>query len=282
MIIVLSVAAVLLANGVASTCMAEITIQVIPSLAPNGWGSSNFPGYQDNAIYAIENGLSAYGDPASPTYYQVASSVLPISANIVTGFSSWLGVANPASPFDGELGNRLTFGLHILGNGTQFSISQLSFTGVSGDSNNTLGFSYNEGNDPNDPYDYGAGYVGINYGVDGIKGTPDDVIITSGPNTQLVDELVARGSGNAWDVYVTSPGTTSQDKIDRVANGMWLDTDTDTDYPLSPRPFDFTGTYTLNGVSGSGSVEFVPEPGTLTLLALGGLTALGAMWIRRR
>jgi len=32
-------------------------------------------------MYAIRNGLSAYGDPNSPTYYQAAPSTLPLSYN---------------------------------------------------------------------------------------------------------------------------------------------------------------------------------------------------------
>jgi len=37
-----------------------------------------------------------------------------------------------------------------------------------------------------------------------------------------------------------------------------------------------------NYVNGLWTIAVVPEPATLTLLALGGLTSLGAMWIRRR
>ena len=58
-------------------------------------GSPSFAGYESNAIYAIENGLNAYGDSSLPTYYQAAPSVLPISANVVTGFASWQGNASP-------------------------------------------------------------------------------------------------------------------------------------------------------------------------------------------
>jgi len=258
--------AVVLALTGSSWAIGFPQMTVTPSLAPNAYGSPSFAGYQANAMYALEHGLSSYGDPTLPTYYQAAPATLLVSQNIVTGFASWNGLANPTGAFASELGNRLTFGLHILGNGTRFSISQLSFVGISTDPTNSLGFSYAGG------YAYSAAYVGIDY-VDGIKGNGNDVLVTSG-STQLVDELVGRGSGNAWAAYLTDlGGTTPQDKIDNAVAGV------------GATPFDFTGTYTLNLATGQplsaeGKVTFVPEP--LTMLSVfGGLTGVAA-YIRRR
>jgi hypothetical protein len=88
-------------------------------------------GYVTNAITALGTGLGTVGSPASnPTaYFQVTS--LDDRGNIVTGFPSWKGLISAASnfgaAFGSELGNRVHFGLHILGNGTQFSLSNLKF-----------------------------------------------------------------------------------------------------------------------------------------------------------
>jgi len=281
----------------AGSAWAGIVIDVIPSVAPNAYVSAYFGDYQSNAIYAIENGLSSYGDPSLPSYYSVAPSVLPISDNIVTGFPSWDGsVANAVGNFANEYGNRIHFGLDILGNGTQFSISELSFVGTSSDANNTLGFSYGPGA-INDGYDYSDAYVGIIYGPDGRGATSEYTYVTSGPDTQPVDELVSRGSGNAWDVYANSGGgATLQDKLNTVAKGTWYDTDNGaigpgTPYALGSSVF-FTGTYELvapdpsgPGVlaSGSASVDLVATPEPISMIFFGtGLVAVGGYVARRK
>jgi len=245
-----------------------ITIDVTPSSAPNGNGSPSFSGYAANAIYALENGLTSYGDPSSPSYYTQAPAVMSVLNNIVTGFSSWNGVANPTGAYASELGNRLHFGLDVRGNGTEISIDQLSFSMASTDGN-TLGHSYSLGS-----YGYNSQYVGWDYGADGIRGTADDIFITSGAASQQVDEIVSRGSGNAWAVYVDDYPGTLQDGINQAAAD------------LGSSPIDFTGTYTLGGAQGSATVTFepVPEPTTAGcfLLGLGALVCFQRFTQNRR
>ena len=225
------------------------TIQVTPSSGPNGYGSPNYSGYAGNAIYALENGLASYGNPSSPSYYNQAPAVMSVLNNIVTGFASWNGVANPSGAYASELGNRLLFGLDVKGNGNKISIDQLSFV-MSSTDGNTLGYSYGLGS-----YGYSSQYVGWNYGADGIRGTADDVFITSGAASQQVDELVGRGSGNAWAVYEGDYPGTLQDEINQAAAA------------LGTSPIDFTGTYTLGAVQGSATVTFEPVPEPTTFIA---------------
>ncbi len=250
---------------------------VTPALAPNGWGSPSFGSWADNALAALKTGASSYGTPGTPTYYQVAPTTLSVLDNVVTGFPSWNGRADPGSVFGaafaGELGNRLHFGLDLKGNGTKLAIGLLSFDSLSTDPTNSLGvgFSYAIGD-----YNYTSQWVGWDYGQDGIRGTADDVFVTSGPNSQSVDEIIGRGSGNAWDIYDSDPGLTRQDKINAVG----------AKFALGNAPVDFTGTYSYNGKTVAGAtVHFTPVPDSGSVLALLGLglTAVAAsIRLRRR
>ncbi len=230
----------LLATGARAQAQG-ISITVIPALAPNAYGSPNWNAWVSNATTAIINGYSAYGDPSSPSYYQQAPAVISVTNDIVTGFPSWNSVANPGAVFGAnysqELGNRIQFGIDIKGGTNLISISQLSFSAHSSDTNNSLDFTFDEGS-----YNYSASYVGIIYGPGGTN-----TYITSGPPTQLVNEIVGRGSGNAWDTYDTSGNITSQQSnIDLLIS------------QLGNQPFNFSGTYTIAGVAGSNSVTFNP------------------------
>jgi hypothetical protein len=218
-----------------------ISITVIPALAPNVFGSPNWNAWLSNATTALINGYPAYGDPSSPGYYQQAPAVISATNNIVTGFPSWNSVANPGAVFganySSELGNRIQFGIDIKGGTNLISISQLSFSANSSDAGNTLGFTFGQGS-----YNYSSSYIGILYGPGGTN-----TYITSGPPTQLVNEIVGRGSGNAWAVYDTSGSVASQQSnLDLLIS------------QLGSEPFSFSGTYTLAGVTGSNSVTFNP------------------------
>jgi len=188
-----------------------ITMEQFPTSAPNSLGSPSFAGWTTNAINGLENNISTVGNPQTdPTaYYRVSN--LGDRGNIVSGgFTSWHGVADPGTVFGpafaNELGNRLLFGLHILGNGTQFRLSNLSFALHSSDPSDTFQQIDNFSTDSYTPQ-----RVGINYGPDHIKGTGDDVRITSGPGTQLVDELMYVGAGGA----LPNSGTgTPQEQLD--------------------------------------------------------------------
>ena len=233
-----------------------ISIAVIPALAPNVYGSPNWSAWVSNATTAIANGFTAYGDPSSPGYYQQAPGVISVTNDIVTGFPSWDGLADPGDVFGAnfsqELGNRIQFGIDIKGGTNLISISQLSFSAHSTDPSNTLDFAFAQGS-----YNYSSSYVGIIYGAGGTN-----TYITSGPATQLVNEIVGRGSGNAWAVYDTSGDIASEQSNIVLAASQ-----------ISDQPFDFTGTYTIDGVSGSNSVTLNPVANSSgPILGTGGIS----------
>ena len=181
----------------------------------------------------------------------------------MTGFNSWMGVLNPGAPYQNELGNRMLFGVLINGGGTQFSISQLSFSATSTDGGG-LNFGFGGGS-----YNYSLDYQGILFGGNGVLGGGDDTFVTGGANTQLVDGLVGRGSGNSYAAYC-DPCTDAQKQaaLDAAAAGG---------------PFQFTGTYRLGDTTGSGTfnVSAVPEPSTWAMMILG-FAGIGFMTYRRR
>ncbi|GAO38180.1 hypothetical protein SCH01S_09_00270 [Sphingomonas changbaiensis NBRC 104936] len=216
------------------------------------------------------HGYTSFGDPNAPTYFH-AQSVVGASQGIVTGFPSWKGFADPGTKFGAafanELGNRMHFSLRITGDDQQISISQLMLTMASSDPDDALGFSYAAG-----AYNYSNDYQGVLKGSDGMLGTGDDVFITSGPNTQLVDAIVGRGSGNSFAAYCTGCTVAQQQQAINDAAAYW-----------SPNGGTFTGTYTLGAATGSGTftITAVPEPATWALM-IGGFGLIGAAARRRR
>jgi hypothetical protein len=85
-------------------------------------------------------------------------------------------------------------------------------------------------------------YLGIIYGPNGQK-----TYVTNGPATQLVNEIITCGSGNAWDTYDTS-GDIASEQSNILACAS----------QVGNQPFFFTGTYTIDGISGTNSVTFNP------------------------
>ena len=246
----------------------SITFQVYPSIAPNIFGSPGWAQYASNAIFALGNGLAANGTPNTPSYYQQQSLVTPQQL-IVTGFPSWDGLVDPGTVFGpayaNEFGTRGHFGLVIHGNGTQFSISELSFQGHSNDPADLLNFAFATG-----AYNYTSNYVGIIFGIGGNPNTD----ITSGPNTQLVDALVGKGSGNADPASCPGCSLAGQQAAINALS------------PAFAAMTQFTGKYTLTDLSntvlgsGSGTFAITPEPSTVGFLAAG-LASL-ALLVRKR
>ncbi len=252
-----------------TTAASAATIDVTPWVAPNVFGSPSYAAAVVNANYALYHGLNTYG-AAGPTQFNAQSNVTA-SEVIVTGFNSWKGQAAPGAPYQSELGNRMLFGLLINGQGSQFSISQLSFAATSSDPGNALAFAFAQGS-----YNYSLDYKGILKGQDGVLFTNDDIFVTGGVNTQLVDGLVGRGSGSSFAAYCTvlpgdPPCTAAQQQaqIDAAAA-----------YPGTA--FTFTGTYTLGAATGDDTfhISAVPETSTWIMMILG-FAGMGIMAQRR-
>lgn len=232
-----------------------VNIDVYPVIHPNAFGSPNFTESYQNGVYALQNGLDTYG--TGPATWTKVTGPLSVFDTVVTGFPSWNSDADPAGTYGSEyafeLGNRLHFDYHAYSGdpNVTIDIADMSFSMVSTDPGATLTWAFPS-------YTYGPHRVGVNYGPDGLLGTGDDIVLTSG--TGPVHEIFAGGgSGNAWDIYDSDPGANRQEKILGVLNKFSIPEDYD---------FTFTGTYTLGDVEGSASVRYlaqaVPDGGSLT------------------
>lgn len=234
-----------------------------PSIAPNAYLSPSWTTYYTNAIAAIQAGATTWGAPGPGQYNAVTSGwVLPGDV-VVSSFNSWRGVAPGA--YAGEFGNRLHFGLLLLGNGQMFRLSNLWF-GMSSTPDNF--FQFTGGRGTADPFtSYNPWTVGIDYGPDGVPGGGDDTVYTSGAATQLVHALFYVGVGNSIDA-TSEPGATPQDQLNSAMNyvsGMGI-----------------TNRYCLYDdigdelVCSDSHIDIVPEPAPalLMLAGLGGLAAV--------
>jgi len=255
----------------AAQASATVTVDVFPSPAPNAYGSPSWANYVANAQNGLQNGLSSVGDRnTDPQAYLAFSDGSSVDAGnaMVTSFNSWIGVADPASPFNNELGSRIHFGLHAYGDGsTEFTLADVQFSMTSSDG--ALDFAGNLGGTTFN----GTSRVGVQWGGDNAPGGGDDTIYTGGEaDSVLVDELFYIGVGNGYwpgggDADPQNPDLGRQGAIDDAYA-----------YVGSAGPINFSTTYTVLSDSGSASVNLVPEPGSLAILGLGGF----ALVARRR
>jgi hypothetical protein len=265
---------------------AQVTVSVVPSVGPNPIGSPNAGGYDANAVtslYQSIGGSAAYlqsqtgitASAAAPANFANAGSVVSTSQIIGTPFNSWMGNANPTGAYANELGNNLFFSTVITSNHpgtTQFALNDVSYNITSTDPLHTL-------DDPGGMIsgNYSDTRVGVLAGPDGILGTADDIFITSGPGTQLVDGLLLRGASTAYDS--TSFSNQSGSNQDILSNGVAE--------IGAGGLFNITGNYSvapgIGNASGSGSAQLgiVPEPSTVVVFSAG-LMGLGFYIYRRR
>lgn len=249
--------AVLLWVSAPASYAGPIVLNQFASVGPNpNMGLTSWSDYIDNVLHALYYALTSYGSPG-PGYYSTVIPIVPplLPGQVVSssGFHSWNGVIDPATPYDLEHGNFIFFPLQILGNGTQFRLSNLYNDMNSSDPansfNNDGGFS-----------SFNSYTVGIDYGPDGIRGTGDDIRHTSGDASAfLIDELLYVGVSGSFNAS-GAPGSTPQEQMQYTL-----------DYISCQGPFQVSNRYWL-----------VPEPGTIALLASGLLGLLAFRRLRKK
>src|ERR1017187_4227643 len=226
----------------AMSANAAVTIAVDATMAPNAYGSPSYDAWAANGIYAAENGLTSYG-AAGPAQFNVTTGPLPVAANFVTGFNSWLGQA--PGPYAGEYGNRASFVAVINGNGGSISMNNFGITMASSDAGNALGVSWPNNSILPGDWTYDAGDIGLIFS-NGHDISGGYTVVNSGDPGQLVNEIISIGAGNAYEGYLGdipgNPSATGQQVID---------------YDLAGLPgYQFTGTFEYGADSGSATFDF--------------------------
>ena len=279
------------APALAQTASAP-SITVVNYLAPNLFGSPSYSTWEANAVNALKGGVAGTaGTPNTPGFAFQQSNITRADM-LVTGFASWKGDTNPAATFGpayaNELGTRAAFGVIINGNGTMFSVSQLTHSSVSNDAANAFGYG------PFDGYIYGTGnpfgenLVGVQVGTDGKLFTSDDIYVTSGAATQLVDGLIGVADANGLDPCDGTSFACDTDASRKAAIASALNSIDLGGGAREPWPTSYTGTFSLLSAgaplaTGSGSFTIaapVPEPATWGMLLLG-FAGIGATMRRR-
>ena len=204
----------------------SVSIQVIPAYAPHGPISPNWSDYVVNSIVALEGEAPVVGDRnLDPAGYEAVSGPVSPLDMMYTNYNSWLGMAAPSdafanlpAEFQAEYGNRIHFGLHIITDGSvTFKLDELEWKL---DSNDITDYFDQEGTFAG--ASYSTTRVGIDFGLDGIKGGGDDIVYDNGEaGTTPVHELMYVGVGDGF--LSDEPGAIDdQDDINTTFRDLML------------------------------------------------------------
>jgi len=245
-------------------CLAASADSISPvyiSLGPNPFGSPSYAAYTSNAQAAVASGGGNIGSiDTSPTAFNTLSSISTADMVVDGNFANWRGYANPASPFNSELGTAAFFSVVITGNGANnLSLSQISFTQHDTD---LLVPDY---------FANSGSYASSTYSADHVGILADGTLVTSGASSQMVNKIILTSFSAAFDAsFYPDAGQLQLDQAIADINTL--------------------GAFALNvcfqdaaaGLNSCGTLNVAPtpEPGTFGFI---GLTFAGlAVAFRRR
>ena len=230
--------------------------------------SPSYAAYANNVLTGLRTGQTQVGgsqavDPKA--FNNIGPSIAPNGVGSVnigvfdfmgsTDFYSWRGQLNPAGAFGGEYGTHLRIAVRFT-DSTAFRAGDVQVTDVYPDFPDT------------EPFPFGLLYplgsdrlAGLYWGADGIQSTADDVLYdmgNPGDETSLINQLFFIGFGN---IGFETLGPCALPGDDLLALEDWNN--------CFGQGYRFSETYSLRGVTSTVNVNVTPEPGTMTLVALG-------------
>lgn len=233
------------------------------SLAPIPVAGTSYAGYTTNAQAAVGGGGGNIGNiNTSPTAYNTVSSITSADITFDTDFNNWRGVANPPSPFNNELGTAVYFSTVLSGNGSNnLSLSDITYTESDTD---TIIPNY---------FGFAGSFSSSDYGADKVGVLANGTLITSGPGTQLVNEIILTDVGVGFDATGQYNGTPQEQLTQAIADENTLGS-----YAINTCFYD-----TADDLSSCGSINVnTPEPATFTFISLALALAPFALWRFRR
>jgi hypothetical protein len=263
--------------GLASVALQADPVNVIfspiyVSIGPNPNTSPSYGGYTANAQAGVaargqnEGGTILPGQVgSSPTAFNLIGGVNRIptiseSDIIGTSFPSWLGWANPATPFNNETGNYLYFSIEITSTSpalNNISLSNIFYAQKSNDLFDTF-------SSPKTANDNLVSFAGQNYGPDAVGIFVNGSTTTTGEaGTDLVNAIIL--TGVAIDLPIPAGLTGSDPEI--LAQAASVYNNSLSDFSIFTC-FDYGGfqnDYELDGIgtrcdSSLSTVNVIPEP----------------------
>lgn len=267
---------ILLLFTLVSLCCGAPSLAIFPAVGPS-LASPSFYGFSQNALQALQEDLPTLGGPGPTQYNRLAGSLNPLSLiDSAFAFNSWLGIVNPAPPFDQEFGNQLYFGIQVVGgDGSDlFSLDQLIFFNYF--------FSSGEPRIPSQLFGpafasyNGLVSIGVQYGDDGRLGGGDDRVLNSGePGDTPVNALYTFWPFGTC-ACLGDPSLSPEESIQLTALAVYIEaslwpTDPYIEACLSSQPWEKEPACDLAGPVRSVTPlsERVPEPASFALLGVG-------------
>jgi hypothetical protein len=213
--------------GFACTALQAASVTFSPifiSIGPNpNTPSPSYPGYTANAQAGVlAGGINVGGDiSANPTAFNLVPTSNRIAtvteaSFIGTDFPSWLGVADPAAPFNNETGNALYFSVEIKSTSPALNDISLSNVFLAQKSNDPFQIF----DDPNSPgHDFLYSFANHPYSPDAVGIRVNGTTTTAGEtSTDGVNAIVLTGvSLNLDETKLGLTGTDAQKEAQALA-----------------------------------------------------------------